>query len=149
MGIVKEFRDFAMRGNVIDMAVGIIIGAAFGTIVKTLVDKVMMPPLGYLLGGVDFADKKVVLAEAVVEGVTAEGAAIAAQPEVAIYYGEFINASINFVIVAFALFIVIKLMNEARKRLDREVETAPATPAAVPADVALLTEIRDLLKAGG
>jgi large conductance mechanosensitive channel len=146
MGIVKEFRDFAMRGNVIDMAVGIIIGASFGTIVKTLVDKVMMPPLGYLLGGVDFADKKYVLTEAVVEGVGADGAAIAAQPEVAIYYGEFINATINFVIVAFALFIVIRLMNEARKRMDKQVEEAPATPAAIPADVALLTEIRDLLK---
>ncbi len=147
MGFFKEFRDFAMRGNVIDMAVGIIIGAAFGKIVATLVDKVMMPPLGYLMGGVDFADKVLELAPAVAAKVDEAGKEIAkAQPAVVIYYGEFINTVINFTIVAFALFVVIKAMNEAKKRMEKkQAETAPAAPA-IPADVALLTEIRDLLR---
>lgn len=135
MGFAKEFRDFAMRGNVIDMAVGIVIGAAFGLVVKTLVDKVMMPPLGLLLGGMDFADKKLVLAA----GDEAAGTA-----EVAIFYGEFINAIINFTIVAFALFVVVKLMNNAKKRFEKEREEATAA-APPPEDVALLREIRDLL----
>lgn len=141
MGFMKEFRDFAMRGNVVDMAVGIVIGAAFSTIVKTMVDKVIMPPLGLVMGGIDFADKKLVLREAALD---AAGAVTA--PEVAIGYGEFINAVINFTIVAFALFIVIKAMNEAKKRMERQVAEAPPPAPAVPEDVLLLKEIRDILK---
>lgn len=137
MGIVKEFRDFAMRGNVIDMAVGIIIGAAFGLVVKTLVDKVMMPPIGMLVGGIDFADKKLVLAAA---DEAAEKA------EIAVYYGEFINTMINFTIVAFALFMVVKLVNTAKKKFEKEQEAAAA--ASPPEDVVLLREIRDLLAKG-
>jgi len=144
MGIVKEFREFAMRGNVIDMAVGIIIGAAFGKIVSTLVTNVLMPPLGMLIGGVDFADKKIVLKEGVAAGVASDGSIITQVPEVAVSYGLFINEIINFTIVAFAIFMVIKLMNTAKKRFEREV--AADAPAALPIDVQLLTEIRDLLK---
>lgn len=139
MGIMKEFRDFAMRGNVIDMAVGIVIGAAFGRIVSTLVERVMMPPIGMLLGGVDFADKRLVLQEGV---AAAEG--VEAVPEVAIFYGEFINVVINFIIVAFAIFLVVKLMNAAKKR--HEKEQAAAAPPAPPEDVLLLREIRDALQ---
>lgn len=134
MGLVKEFRDFAMRGNVIDMAVGIIIGAAFGTIVSTMVDKIFMPPIGMLLGKVDFSKLKLVLQEANAE----QGLA-----EVGIYYGEFINAVIKFIIVAFCLFIVIKGMNEAKKRFEKEQDAAPPPPT--PEDVLLLREIRDAL----
>lgn len=140
MSMIKEFRDFAVRGNVVDLAVGVIIGAAFGKIVTILVDKILMPPLGYLTGGIDFADKKWVLAEAVMEGVKI------VKPEVAIGYGEFLNALIQFTIVAFALFMVIKAIN----RLKREEAVAPA-PAAPPAPTPseqLLSEIRDLLKQG-
>lgn len=151
MGFIGEFKKFAMRGNVVDMAVGIIIGAAFGKIVSVLVDKVMMPPLGYLMGGVDFADKKLVLKEAVpavVEVKAPSGevttAAVAARPEVAIYYGELINVIINFVIVAFALFMLIKVIN----RLKAKEEAAPPPPPGPSAEERLLTEIRDLLKAG-
>lgn len=140
MGFMKEFREFALKGNVMDMAVGIVIGAAFTTIVKALVDKVLMPPLGWLTGGIDFADKKLVLQHAA-EAV-GDKAAIS---EVAIGYGEFINAVINFTIVAFALFVVIKAMNTAKKRFEKE-QVAPPPPAP-PADVVLLEEIRDLLKA--
>jgi len=136
MGFLKEFREFAVRGNVIDMAVGIIIGAAFGKIVNSMVNDVMMPPLGMLLGRVDFADKKLVLKEAV---KAAEG--VKEQPEVALRYGVFLNEVISFVIVAFCVFLLIKAIN----RLKRKQEQAPPAPAAPPADVVLLTEIRDLL----
>ncbi|MCA9315089.1 MAG: large-conductance mechanosensitive channel protein MscL [Planctomycetes bacterium] len=124
----KEFKKFALKGNMLDMAVGIIIGGAFGTIVKSLVDDVLMPPLGLLLGGVDFGDKKLVLKEAV-DGANA----------VTLNYGSFINAVIAFLIVAFALFMVIKAMN----KLQAKEEAAPAAP---PKSEVLLEEIRDLLK---
>jgi len=140
MGMIKEFRDFAMRGNVIDMAVGIIIGAAFGTIIKTMVGKVIMPPIGMLMGKVDFADLKFILQQASVE---ADGAEIA---EVAIYYGELFNAIFSFVIVAFCLFIVIKMMNKATSAMEKEKEAAP--PPEPAEDVLLLREIRDSLKKG-
>ena len=130
MSMLKEFKEFAMRGNVVDLAVGVIIGGAFGKITTSLVNDVIMPPIGMVLGKVDFKDKKVVLLEAA-EGIK----------EVAISYGAFINAIIDFTIVAFALFLVIKAMNTMKKK-----EAAAPTPAATPADVLLLTEIRDLLK---
>lgn len=136
MSFFGEFRDFAMRGNVVDLAVGVIIGGAFGKIVSALVDKVMMPPIGLLMGGVDFADKKWVLQQAVME------ADQVIAPEVAIGYGEFINSAIQFVIVAWALFMVIKAMN----RIKRQQVAAPAPPPPTPEDVQLLREIRDLLR---
>ena len=130
MSLAKEFREFAMRGNVVDLAVGVIIGGAFGKITTSLVNDVIMPPIGMVLGKVDFKDLKMVM----VEGSETV-------KEVAIGYGAFINTLIDFTLVAFALFMVIKAMNTMKKK-----EAAHPTPAATPADVILLTEIRDLLK---
>jgi large conductance mechanosensitive channel len=135
MSLVKEFRDFAMRGNVVDMAVGIIIGAAFGKIVTSIVNDIIMPPIGMLVGGVDFKDLKYVMQEASV----ADGVEVAA---VSINYGNFIQTTFDFIIIAFAIFMVIKGMNRMKKK---EVE-APAPPPAPTTEEKLLTEIRDLLK---
>ena len=132
MGMMSEFKEFAVKGNVMDMAVGIVIGGAFGTIVKSLVSDVIMPPVGLITGGIDFSSMKWVL----------HAADAAGKGEVAIHYGTFINAVISFLIVAFSIFMVIRAMN----RLQRKKEEAPAEPAPTPADVQLLTEIRDLLK---
>lgn len=134
MGMLKEFKEFAMRGNVIDLAVGVVIGGAFGKIVTSLVNDVIMPPIGVLTGGVDFSDLKIVLKPADNSNPAHKIA------EVAINYGTFINTLIQFVIIAFAIFMVVKAIN----RLSRKKEEA--APAAPPADVVLLTEIRDLLK---
>ncbi len=131
MSLAKEFRDFAMRGNVIDMAVGVIIGGAFGKIVTSLVDKIMMPPIGYITGGIDFKEKNWPLIEKTVTN-----------PGIVINWGDFVNAVVQFTIVAICLFLVIKLMNEARKRFE---EQKIEKPAEAPADIKLLTEIRDLL----
>jgi large conductance mechanosensitive channel len=125
MEMMKEFRDFAMRGNVVDMAVGIIIGAAFGTIVKSLVSDILMPPIGLLLGNVDFSDLFVVLKSGTEAGPYATLAQAAKAGAVTLNYGVFINSIVSFVIVAFALFIVIKNMN----RLKRKEEIPPAPPA--------------------
>ena len=133
MGMMQEFKAFAMRGNVIDMAVGIVIGGAFGKIVSSLVSDVIMPPIGVITGGIDFSAMKWVLKP----GDDSDPKHKIA--EVAINYGTFINTIITFIIIAFAIFMVIKLMN----RMQKKQEEAPAAP---PADVALLTEIRDLLK---
>ena len=135
MGMLKEFKEFAMRGNVIDLAVGVVIGGAFGKIVTSLVNDVIMPPIGLLTGGVDFSDMKWVLKPADNTDPTHKVA------EVAVNYGMFINTLIQFLIVAFAIFLLVKAIN----RLSRKQEEA-APPAAPPADVVLLTEIRDLLK---
>jgi large conductance mechanosensitive channel len=134
MGLLKEFRDFAMRGNVVDLAVGVIIGAAFGLLVKSLVDDILMPPIGYLIGGIDFSDKVFVLKEAA--GDT---------KAVTISYGKFINSVITFLIQAAAIFMVIKLMNTVTKRFQQE---KAAEPVAKSADVLVLEEIRDLLAKG-
>jgi large conductance mechanosensitive channel len=136
--MLKEFKEFAMKGNMLDMAVGIVIGAAFGAIISSLVDDVIMPPIGLLLGGVDFSQLFYVLKG---EGVynTIEQAKEAGA--VTWNLGLFINAIIKFIIVAFALFMVIKGMN----KMKREQEAAPEAPAEPPADVKLLEEIRDLL----
>lgn len=131
MSMIKEFKAFAMRGNVVDMAVGIIIGGAFGKIVSSFVGDVIMPPIGLLLGGVDFSDLALTLK-------SAEGD----QPAVMLKYGMFINTVIDFIIIAFAIFMVIKAMNTLKKK----EEEKPAAPPEPPADVKLLTEIRDLLK---
>ena len=188
MGVFKDFRDFAMKGNVVDLAVGVIIGAAFGKIVTSLVEDVIMPPIGMVLGNLDFTNLYFSLSEKVDAAnakLAAKAAATAAQKAATqpatqltdslsgaasavgdllsgasrlplaeakklgpvIAYGNFITVAINFLIVAFCIFIVIKLINTARKRMEREQqvpEQAGVEP--VPADVALLTEIRDLLK---
>ncbi len=136
MGMMSEFKAFAMRGNVVDLAVGVVIGAAFGRIVSALVDKVIMPPIGLLVGGVDFSAWKWTLREA-----TMDAAGAVATPAVQVGIGEFLNAIIQFLIVAFAIFMVVKAMN----RMAKKEEAAPAAPAA---DIVLLTEIRDLLKKG-
>ena len=133
MGMIGEFKDFIARGNVVDLAVGVVIGAAFGKIVTTLVDKVIMPPIGMLVGGVDFSKLALTLKEASFDAAGKE------VPAVAIAYGEFFNALIQFVIVAFAIFLVVKAVNRMRK----PVEAAPAGPSE---DVLLLREIRDSLK---
>ena len=132
MGMLAEFREFAMKGSVVDMAVGIIIGAGFGKIVSALVDMVLMPPIGYLTGGVDFKDKVLVLVEK-----------SESSPGVTIQWGVFLNAVIQFIIIAFCLFLVIKAMNAAKRRFEKQQE---AVPAQAPPDIKLLTEIRDLLK---
>ncbi|MDD5459329.1 MAG: large-conductance mechanosensitive channel protein MscL [Phycisphaerae bacterium] len=135
MSLVKEFKAFAMRGNVVDMAVGIIIGGAFGKIVASLVNDVIMPPIGMLIGGVDFANLKLVLKKETLDAVT--GNAI---PAVTIGYGAFINTVINFLIIALAIFAMIKIMNASKKKEE-------AKPAPAPSDeVKLLAEIRDALK---
>ena len=131
MSMMKEFKEFAMRGNVMDMAVGIIIGAAFGKIVSSLVNDVIMPPIGMLLGGIDFSDFSVVLKQAVGDA-----------PAVILKYGVFINTIIDFIIVALAIFLVIKGMNS----LKRKEEAAPPEPPKPTKQEILLTEIRDALK---
>lgn len=131
MSMLKEFREFAVKGNVVDMAVGIIIGAAFGKIVSSFVGDVVMPPLGLLIGGMDFSELAIILKEA--------SGDIAA---VTINYGKFIQTVIDFTIIAFAIFMVIKAMNS----LKRQEEAAPAAPHEPSGEEKLLAEIRDLLK---
>ena len=132
MSMVKEFKEFIMRGNVMDLAVGIVIGAAFGKIVSSLVADLIMPPLGLLIGGVNFTELKVVL-----------GPPLSGGEPVTLNYGNFIQVMFDFVIVAFAIFLVVKMVN----RLKRKQAEAPAVPPAPTRDQVLLTEIRDLLKA--
>ena len=134
MGMISEFKEFAMRGNVIDLAVGVVIGAAFGKIVSSLVDDIIMPVIGKLVGGVDFSTLAIVLEPA---RMGADGKEIAA---VLLRYGNFIQNIFDFVIVAFAIFLFVKLIN----RMHRKPDPAPAAPAA---DIVLLTEIRDALRA--
>ncbi len=135
MAIVKEFKEFVMRGNVVDLAVGVIIGAAFGKIVTSLVTDVLMPPIGYVMGGIDFNDKKVIL-------VPADAAKKVA--EVAIRYGTFINTLIDFIIIAFCIFMVVKAVNSMKK----PVEAAPEADPVPTNEEVLLTQIRDLLAKG-
>ena len=137
--MLKEFKEFAMRGNVIDLAVGVIIGAAFGKIVTSLVNDIIMPPIGILLGGVDFTEMYINLSGGEFASLAAAKEAGAAT----INYGVFVNTVINFLIVAFAIFLVIKQMNKMKKK----EEAKPAAPAAPPREEVLLEEIRDLLKA--
>ena len=132
MSMVKEFKEFIMRGNVIDLAVGIVIGAAFVKVVSSLVADIIMPPLGLLIGGVNFTELKVVL-----------GPPLSGGEPVTLNYGNFIQVLFDFVIVAFAIFLVVKMVN----RLKRKQAEAPAVPPAPTKDQVLLTEIRDLLKA--
>lgn len=138
MKIFDEFKAFAMRGNVVDMAVGIIIGGAFGKIIASLVSDVLMPPLGLLLGGIDFKDMIYVLKEAVVQG---EEILV---PAVTINYGLFIQNIVDFLIIAFAIFMVIRGMNKMKRKEEKDVEVA--APPAPTKEEELLAEIRDLLK---
>jgi large conductance mechanosensitive channel len=133
MSILQEFKKFAMRGNVIDLAVGIVIGAAFGKIVSSFVNDVLMPPIGLLVGGVDFSDLAVTLMEA-------EGEAAA----VTLKYGSFLQTVVDFTIIAFAVFLLVKGINS----LQKQQEAAPAKPPVPTAEQVLLTEIRDILKTG-
>jgi large conductance mechanosensitive channel len=134
MGMVSEFREFIARGNVIDLAVGVIIGGAFGKIVTSLVDQVIMPPIGLAMGGIDFAKLEWVLKP--------EDPATEAIEKVSIQYGAFANTLIQFLIVAFVIFLMVKAINSLR----RQEAAAPVEPAAPTTSEALLTEIRDLLK---
>ncbi len=131
MGMMADFKKFAMRGNVLDMAVGIIIGAAFGKIVSSFVNDVLMPPIGIAVGGVDFTGLQVTLREAVEDAAA-----------VTINYGVFIQHVVDFVIVAFAVFMVVRAVTS----MQRKEEEAPAAPAAPPEDIVLLREIRDALQ---
>lgn len=131
MSILKEFKEFAIKGNAVDMAVGIIIGAAFGKIISSLVADVLMPPIGVLIGGVDFTKLAITMKEAT------EGS-----PAVTLNYGNFIQSTVDFTIIAFAIFMVIKIINKLKKA---EAAPPPAEPAPTKEEI-LLTEIRDLLK---
>jgi len=131
MGMISEFKKFAMKGNVVDMAVGIVIGAAFGKIVSSFVNDVLMPPIGMMIGGVDFSKLAYTLQEAV--GETAA---------VTINYGKFIQTALDFIIIAFAIFMVVKGMNKMKKK----EEAKPAEPPKPSNEEVLLAEIRDLLK---
>lgn len=134
MGILKEFKEFALRGNVIDLAVGVVIGGAFGKIVTSLVDDIIMPPIGFLTGGVDFSQLKYIIREA----NEAEGVA-----QVAVTYGNFVNVVIQFTIIAFCIFMVIKGINSLKKKEEIKEDNSLPVPTK---EETLLTEIRDILK---
>lgn len=144
MSFLSEFKQFAMRGNVLDMAVGVVIGGAFGKIVSSVVADIIMPPIGLLIGGVNFADLKWVIGgkEVVTDGVSVIN-------PVTINYGNFIQITLDFIIVAFAIFMLIKAINKLSKSLEKQKEEAAPAPAPDPQptkEEVLLTEIRDLLK---
>lgn len=138
----KEFKEFAFKGNVLDLAVGVILGGAFGKIVTSIVNDLIMPIFGYVLAGMDFKSLKYVLSEAVMEGD------VIVKPEAAIMYGNFIQNVVDFLIVAFSIFIFIKLINKSKSKLikQKEAAAAPAPVPAKPTQEELLAEIRDLLK---
>ncbi|TNJ33752.1 large-conductance mechanosensitive channel protein MscL [Arenimonas terrae] len=136
MGMVSEFKEFAMRGNVVDLAVGVVIGAAFGKIVASLVNDIIMPSIGYLVGGVNFSDLAIELKAATVDAAGAE------VPAVLVKYGAFIQTIVDFLIIAFAIFVAVKVINSLKRKQD----AAPAAPAEPSEEVKLLTEIRDALK---
>lgn len=139
MGVIKEFKEFAVKGNVLDMAIGIIIGGAFGKIVTSILNDILMPPLGLLIGGTDFTDLKVTIKDKTID---AAGNAVA---EVTINYGNFVQTLVDFILVAIAVFMIIKVMNRIRAKLDATPKT-PAPPAEPTKEEILLTEIRDILK---
>ena len=143
--MLSEFKEFAMKGNFVDMAVGIVIGAAFSTIVKSFVDDIIMPVVGVLTGGVDFSNMFLVIKEGAEGAVYNTVAGAAEAGAVTINYGLFVNALITFIIVAFALFVVIKGMNKAQAALEEEAEAEEEAPAEPSDEVKLLTEIRDAL----
>ncbi|RIJ49789.1 large-conductance mechanosensitive channel protein MscL [Maribellus luteus] len=143
MGVLKEFKSFAMKGNVLDLAVAVIIGGAFGKIITSFVNDVLMPPIGLLLGNTDFSNLRVVIkegSEAVMNGEQIVSPAVA---EVAIKYGAFVNTVLDFLIVAFSIFLVVKAFNKMKKK---EAAAPPPAPPAPSKEEVLLTEIRDILK---
>lgn len=133
--LLHEFREFAVKGNVVDMAVGIVIGVAFGKIVSSFVADVVMPPLGLMIGGVDFSDLVITL-QAAQDGVA----------EITLRYGLFLRAIVDFIVIAFAVFIAVKTMNTVQRRFEAPVGSPPAAAPELSAEVKLLSEIRDLLK---
>ena len=136
-----EFKKFAFRGNVLDLAIGVIMGGAFGKIVTSVVNDLIMPVLGYLMAGMDFKEMKYVMSEAIMEGETV------IQPEAAILYGNFIQNVVDFLIVALSIFLFIRLINKSKEKLKKQEKSAPEPEApAGPTQEELLTEIRDLLK---
>ena len=143
--MLEEFKKFAVKGNMLDMAVGIIIGAAFGTIIQSLVNDVLMPPIGMLLGGVDFTDLFLTISQGSPEGPYATLAAAQEAGAVTINYGVFVNSLVSFLIIAFSVFMVVRSFN----KLKAKEEEKPAAPAEAPKGIGLLTEIRDLLKSQG
>ncbi|WP_106830142.1 large-conductance mechanosensitive channel protein MscL [Parabacteroides pacaensis] len=138
--VLDEFKTFAMRGNVVDMAVGIILGGAFGKIVSSLVSDIIMPGVGLLIGGVNFTNLKIVLKHAV---TNAKGEVI--EPAVSINYGNFIQVTVDFIIISFAIFLLVKGINALSQLKEKEEQTNPAAPV-VPDNIKLLTQIRDLLQ---
>ena len=152
MALLKEFREFALKGNVVDLAVGVIIGAAFGGLIKSLVDDMIMPPIGRIVGNLDFSNLYISLSDKVDAANAAAGTRVPlAQAKglgPVIAYGNFLTGVITFLIIAFCVFLLIKLMNTAVRKFEKQKAAEAAAPAVPPADVQLLTEIRDLLKAG-
>lgn len=145
MSVIKEFKEFALKGNVMDMAVGVIIGGAFGKIVTSVIDDLIMPLIGKIVGNVDFTNLYFPLSDKVTKAIEDHGGTldlVAAKKEGAVFaYGSFLTVAINFMIMAFIIFMMVKAVNKMKKK-----EAAHPTPAATPADIVLLTEIRDLLK---
>ena len=147
MGFIKEFKAFALKGNVMDMAVGVIIGGAFGKIVTSVVNDIIMPPIGLLVGGMDFKDLKYVMQEAVPEKLNEAGEVIeAAVPEVTLNYGNFLQQTFDFIIIAFSIFLFVSFIKKMSEKKKAEEPAAPAPPPAPSKEETLLTEIRDLLK---
>ncbi|MCX6283067.1 MAG: large-conductance mechanosensitive channel protein MscL [Bacteroidetes bacterium] len=138
--MLKEFKDFAMKGNVIDLAVGIIIGAAFGKIVSSVVNDVIMPPIGLMVGGINFTDIKIIMKDAISDPATGK----VIKEAVTLKIGSFLQTLVDFTIVAFSVFLMVKGLNSLSKK--KEADAAPPPPPAVTKDQELLTEIRDLLK---
>ena len=138
MGLLKEFKEFAVKGNVMDMAIGVVIGGAFGKIVSSLVSDIIMPLIGAATGGLNFTEWKWVIRQAVMDGETV------VKPELALTWGNFIQVVFDFIIIAFCIFMVVKGMNKLKKK--EEPAPEPAAPAEPSEDIKLLTEIRDLLK---
>ncbi|TPW25745.1 large conductance mechanosensitive channel protein MscL [Pararhizobium mangrovi] len=143
--MLQEFREFISKGNVMDLAVGVIIGGAFGLIVKALTDDIIMPVVGAIFGGFDFSNYFLPLSEK----VTASTLAQARTQGAVLAYGDFVTVVLNFLILAWIIFLMVKGVNTLRRKIERHEEPAPAVPDAPPADVQLLTEIRDLLRDGG
>ncbi len=145
MAVVDEFRKFALRGSVVDLAIGVIIGAAFSRIVDSMVGDIMMPIIGALAGGLDFNNYFLPLSR----GITASTLDAAREQGAVIAYGSFITVALNFLIIAWLLFLVVKLINRLKEREEKKAEAAPSPTPELPADVKLLAEIRDLLAGGG
>lgn len=139
MSFIKEFKEFALKGNLVDLAIAVVMGGAFGKVVSAFIDGMVMPAIGMLTGGTDFNDKKIILKAGVPEAAQTDGSVVAAIPEVAIQYGSFVTVIIEFLVVAMVVFVVIKAINKMKK----QTEEAPEGPSSTDA---LLMEIRDALK---